>query len=371
MKLNRFSMFAIGAAVLTLSACTEADQFDTYTKDGKKYITTINVSNVTPELGTRTYFDTSNGNYGKVYWENGTNHDNENSISDELYFYEVGTPTPASVFACSNDGNWHDGYDFAAFSVKGHSNGLEVGHKYYAYYFPGYLQYLPNGQSMPLNDWHWEGDEDVHLRSFLRTYDFLKLEDRDGQDGGVLPIEGVQNTIYMNHFFSLIVIDLKQDNFFPNPSGTEIPPCFSKVTILSKTEPNAFGTDLKVDDHGFMKTVTTTSTISLLRTEQNISDLTLSEDNTLLRYFFVIENKNAMQEFSIQLGDGKNYKAVKFDGKDQSIKFEQGQYYHFILEADFRGMTEYTDGQWIERGNIIVVNRDALQSAGIFWNSEP
>lgn len=375
MKLNRFSMFAIGAAVLTLSACTEADQFDTYTKDGKKYITTINVSNVTPELGTRTYFDTSDGNYGKVYWENGVNY--SSTTPDELYFYEVNSSTCSNVFICENPETFQDPYGRASFKTKWSHNGLAVPNNYYAYYFPGYTNHYYNNV-MPLHQWEWQGDDDDALRAFLRSYDFLKPEESHHPDGYINITDG-NSTIYMDHFFSLIIIDLNYDSDYkqypPKPTGEE--PYFNSVTISTKTQ-NAFGNKLMVDENGVMKTEAATYSISLRRTD-NQSDLTLGCPKQLLRYFFVVENKNEMEDLTINFicaDDPNNSKGVHFTGKKDNgvvverIKFKAGMCYHLEFKTECRDMRPYNVENWNQYGSIeVLTSEEDLHSMGL-WQEQ-
>lgn len=373
MKLNRFSMFAIGAAVLTLSACTEADQFDTYTKDGKKYITTINVSNVTPELGTRTYFDTSDGNYGKVYWENGAEF--PYPTPDELYFYEVNNSTCSNVFICETPAeSFQDPYGRASFKTKWQDNGLAVPNNYYAYYFPGYTNHYYNNV-MPLDQWEWQGDDDDALRAFLRSYDFLKPEESH-HSGGYINITGSNSTIYMDHFFSLIIIDLNYDSDYKQyplkPTGDE--PYFNRVTISTKNE-NAFGNKLMVNANGVMKTDAATNSISLRRTD-NQSDLTLGREKRLLRYFFVVENKDGMKDLTINFicaGDPNNSKGVTFTGKMDNnvlvepIKFNAGMCYHLEFKTECYDMHPYDVEHWQQSGSIEVLTTDThLHNMGLW-----
>lgn len=239
---NKLSLLATVVILFAMFSCTVADQFDTYSIDGKTYITKLKVLNGSPDEeagGTRTFFDTSSDNYGIVYWEDNehTNHgveaDEKVYGPDHLYFFDKSKggyeyATCISEFFCSRQFTQNEddkNRDFAAykwgvFSLLKNSTPLKVGNEYYGYYFPSLEDHSPNTHfSCYLHDQTGQGDS--VLRKYLRTCDVLELENSHDQNGNILTVKDPMTDIYCDHLFALVEVDIHR-----NPSA---------VTTWSKT----------------------------------------------------------------------------------------------------------------------------------------
>lgn len=245
MKLNKLSMFAIGAAVLTLSACTVADEFESYNKDGKKYITKFKIMSDASSQGTRTYFDvddeesSNQENLAKVYWEDGTTlRKYYSNNQDEIYFIhkdengnyayaQEGHGVGLQTFKCTEVGEWKpetpekgNGYGWGEFTANAGNQGLELGETYYAYYYPKYKtdQKLPIGREnrVPnINIVEQSGQDASDFIDFMRQNDILELDHRWHSNNEIKMTDsdaaqnGIQiEDIHMDHVFALVEVEL-------------------------------------------------------------------------------------------------------------------------------------------------------------------
>lgn len=253
MKRNNFLFFLPFAVVLlTLSACTVADEFDVFHRDGKTYLTSLKVHTGVPdgeELGTRTFFDTRDGYYGIVYWEDGKTpfwpEDGEGTFGpDHLYFfnYDLGNyqyVDSISDYFCAEQYSGDHHYDpndpskfqWATFKLQKGTPALQVTTKdtapcYYGYYCPAVKNRRPGKTvtyDMELHDQNGQGN--AVLRSYLRSSDVLWLEvpqPSDEAEGEIGPItfrdhsfewkDTTTQDIYFNHIFSLVEVDIKRND---------------------------------------------------------------------------------------------------------------------------------------------------------------
>lgn len=250
MKRNNFLFFLPFAVVLlTLSACTVADEFDVFHRDGKTYITSLRVHTGVPdaeELGTRTFFDTRDDYYGTVYWEDGkTIFEGKDSVEgtfgpDHLYFFNYNLDNYQYVnsisdyFCAEQYSGEHSFYpedrtkhQWATFKLQKRTPALQVYKNegdpvYFGYYCPA-LETTKPGVSVKyeMSMFDQTGQGNAVLRSFLRRYDVLRLEVPqpavEGEDGlGKITYsdhsfqwkDTVNQDIYFNHIFSLVEVDI-------------------------------------------------------------------------------------------------------------------------------------------------------------------
>ena len=249
MKRNNFLFFLPFAVVLlTLSACTVADEFDVFHRDGKTYITSLRVHSGVPdaeELGTRTFFDTRDDFYGTVYWEDrktifeGKDPGEGTFGPDHLYFFNANlsnykyTDSISDYFCAEqyNDGHYYKPNDptkhkWATFNLQLRTPPLQVYKKendptYYGYYCPALATKSP-GSSFDMSMHDQKGQSNAVLRSFLRKSDVLWLEHPLPAEG---PPQVVSNKhrfkwtdeenqdIYFSHIFSLVEVDIKRNDY--------------------------------------------------------------------------------------------------------------------------------------------------------------
>lgn len=231
---NKLSLLATVVILFAMFSCTVADQFDTYSIDGKTYITKLKVLNGSPDEeagGTRTFFDTSSGNYGIVYWEDNehTNHgveaDEKVYGPDHLYFFDKNKgnnyeyASCISEFFCSRQFTQNEDdknrdfteYKWGVFSLLKNSTPLEVDNEYYGYYFPSLEDHSPNTHfSCYLHDQTGQGD--AVLRNYLRTCDVLELENSHDQTGNILTVANPMKDIYCDHLFALVEVDIHRND---------------------------------------------------------------------------------------------------------------------------------------------------------------
>lgn len=245
MKRNIFlTFFTCLIVLLTLSGCTVAEEFDVFHRDGKTYITSINVRTGAPngdELGTRTFFDTRDDNYGIVYWEDGKTsfwpEDGEGTFGpDHLYFFNSNLDNyvyanSISDFFCAKQftkeedekARDFDGHKWATFNLQLRTPPLQVWEKegdpqYYGYYCPALEGNVPSESFTPSMQYHDQnGQGDAVLRDFLRKLDVLWLE-YPSPDGASTSYhrfkwKDVENQdVYFAHIFSLVEVELRRND---------------------------------------------------------------------------------------------------------------------------------------------------------------
>lgn len=223
--MKKLSILAAGVAVLSICACTEANEFTPSTNNGTKKITEIKVSANPSALGSRTDFTieydnygTPTANYGKVKWVS----------TDQLYFFKEGTNSNPQIFNCGDDDKKQyseepqSQYDWNYFKVDENSKGLDVGEYYYAYFFPkalnqekkscetfivnNSLRFAPGGYA----------NANSVLHTFMSDYDLLMSSgSRTTANMGKVPTpvsvlaQKDMEAIYMDHAFALVAVDLK------------------------------------------------------------------------------------------------------------------------------------------------------------------
>ena len=207
-------MLAAGVAVLSMCACTEANEFTPSTNNSTKKITEIKVASNASALGTRTEFDTSDNNFGVVTWEKGV---------DELYFFKDGQNSKYQIFTCGDDDNSgkDSNYDWNYFSAKG--EGLDVDGDYYAYYFPNYSTVTTSGttinyknnlitqKSVDCSTFYIDNtitEDGGMLKDFMHNYDLLASTACSNGSFDYVHVTDPMGDIYMDHPFALVTVDL-------------------------------------------------------------------------------------------------------------------------------------------------------------------
>lgn len=289
---NIFDFFTFAIVVLTLSACTVAEEYDVFHRDGKTYITSLRVHTGVPdaeELGSRTFFDTRDDYYGIVYWEDGKTpfwpEDGEGTFGpDHLYFFNSNRTRYAyadciSDYFCAkqyNDGHYYKPNDpskhqWATFNLQLRTPALQkykdVGDPtYYGYYCPAIEEKKPSESQtydMELHDQNGQGN--VVLRSYLRSSDVLWLEHPHPAEGpeGVVSnkhrlrwTEENNQDIYFSHIFSLVEVDIKRNDdactvWVHGQGGNEGEEEWSSKRRVGKSSQN--GMDTGDDSHHFNK----------------------------------------------------------------------------------------------------------------------
>lgn len=223
--MKKLSMLAAGVAVLSLCACTEANEFTPSTNNSTKKITEIKVSANPSALGSRTDFTIEydnygapTANYGKVKWVS----------TDQLYFFKEGTNSNPQIFNCGADDKTQyseepqSQYDWNYFKVDEKSKGLDVGENYYAYFFPDKLKqetescetFIVNNHLRFAAGGYTNANSVLH--TFMSDYDLLMSSDpRATADMKTEPTpvpvlaQKDMEAIYMDHAFALVAVDLK------------------------------------------------------------------------------------------------------------------------------------------------------------------
>ena len=261
---NALKVFYFALVLFGLSACTVAEEYDIFHRDGKTYITSLKVrsgASTGSNLGTRTFFDTGD-NFGAVYWEDGTTNtawkglETGDSIygPDHIYFFDknmknYGYVDSISEFYCAEQttrykpGDYDfDNYQWATFNLLKGKTPLKVNaegdpHSYYGYYCPRIV-----GHNLETDDFvfyitNQVGQGNVVLRNFLREHDVLRLEvpdkttgtknkqSADGSNNGIfeIPDEACLTIddqdgrirvpdIYFSHIFALVEVALVRND---------------------------------------------------------------------------------------------------------------------------------------------------------------
>lgn len=244
--MKKLSMLAAGVAVLSMCACTEANEFTPSTNNSTKKITEIKVSSNPSALGTRTAFDTSKDNFGAVKWEEG----------DKLYFFKNGTNTNPQIFACDAEDNVtystepQNQYDWNSFTAEG--TGLEVDGNYYAYYIPhltenfsdykfSYQDFVVNHHLDFGNSVSLDAPADKPLSEFMKHYDFLVSSESRNLNNAPKAIFVVakenMDPIFMDHAFALVTVDLKLKDIGSYTNYYQIP-CYSEAELRAENVEN-------------------------------------------------------------------------------------------------------------------------------------
>lgn len=207
---NALKVFYFALVLFGLSACTVAEEYDIFHRDGKTYITSLKVrsgASAGSNLGTRTFFDTGD-NFGAVYWEDGTTNTAWKGLEtgdtiyrpDHIYFFDknmknYGYVDNISEFYCAEQttryysGHYDfDNYQWATFNLLKGKTPLMVNaegdpHSYYGYYCPRIVGHNLETDVFDFYKTNQVGQGNVVLRNFLREHDVLRLEVPDNTTG--------------------------------------------------------------------------------------------------------------------------------------------------------------------------------------------
>lgn len=264
--MKKLSMLAAGVAVLTMCACTEANEFTPSTNGNTKKITEIKVASNPSALGTRTEFDTSDNNFGVVTWEKGV---------DELYFFKDGTNSNPQIFTCGNKDDNDVTYDWNFFTAN-KGSWLHVDDSYYAYYFPaeGPTKYSEVKDISELEAFHYlavedDGSEDDVLKQFMHDYDLLLSSNasypvsssdytlNDNSDPVLVKAQEEMDPIYMNHAFALITLDVECVGVGQYTNYDEMPSYYAAelVALADNGSKSCFATGYKINTDGSLEFV--------------------------------------------------------------------------------------------------------------------
>lgn len=222
--MKKLSVVAAGVAVLSLCACTEANEFVPSTNGNTKLITEIKVSSNASALGSRTVFDPGynesgepTGSFGVVKWEQG---------DDELHFFQNLNSGVHKTFVCGTDATGPStDYDWNYFNAKNkNSDGLAVDKSYYAYYFPNYeytdknkVKHILKEEALSLSPVKYTNlyldntltAPGAMLKAFMHNYDVLASTTGENGPFGFVTATDPMGYIYMDHPFALITVNLE------------------------------------------------------------------------------------------------------------------------------------------------------------------
>lgn len=407
--MKKLSVVAAGVAVLSLCACTEANEFVPSTNGNTKLITEIKVSSNASALGSRTVFDPGynesgepTGSFGVVTWEQG---------DDELHFFQEDNSGVHKTFVCGTDATGPStDYDWNSFEAKNkNSDGLAVKESYYAYYFP-YYKYFDNDdvlhvlkddavtlKTVDCTNFYLDnriGANGGMLKEFMHNYDVL--QSTNGQDGtfGFVTATNPMGYIYMDHSFALITVNLECDqeasNYgMGNFSGYASLPSFYQAEIKglhfedsqSKCA-NSFANSYQIDSDGSLKfnyadynseSQTTISSIynsdvyyylADSKSGVTIADINYNDGevkNKLSFYFLVRQRSDSeMNRIVFYIDNEANHDPNHKNSKDKSIiinlksayTFEPGKSYTFDFKVDYtKGIEELVSYQERQTNN--------------------
>lgn len=342
--MKKLSILAAGVAVLSMCACTEANEFTPSTNNSTKKITEIKVSANPSALGSRTEFDTSNDKYGVVTWEDG---------KDQLYFFKPGDRSNYQIFTCGKNDTQDDNYDWNYFNTSGaggHETGLNVGDNYYAYYFPGkYIdkdvltKYYANCLNFTVYRNHGTTDENKILKEFMQNYDLLMSDD-------VILAEDPMPAIKMEHAFALVAVQLRCEKMGSYTNFDQLPTFYQTELVASdENGHNAFETTFTIDDVSGQLTWSTVDGQAISSGLDTHKYYGVNEDQTL-SFYFLVRQKNPTKTLRIDIDTeaytnseemGNVDKFVEIEFKDE-VKFLPGNIYHFGLKIDYTNYEKNT-----------------------------
>lgn len=393
--MKKLSVVAAGVAVLSLCACTEANEFVPSTNGNTKLITEIKVSSNASALGSRTVFDPGynesgepTGSFGVVKWEPG---------DDELHFFQKGNSGVHKTFVCASDDtddSLPTDYDWNYFNAKNkNSDGLAVDKSYYAYYFPYYEYTGTDGETHILKDdalslspvkyTNLYLDNTLTapgamLKAFMHNYDVLASTTGENGSFGFVKATDPMGYIYMDHPFALITVNLEcvddeTTNYgmghFTSYAGL---PSFYQAEIkglhfddAESKRKNSFANSFQIDSDGSLKfnyadyNSENPTTISTMYNSTKYYYLVSDKSGVTLDKIYALEgeirNKLSFYFLVRQSDDGDMNRLVFYfdtesdhdettkDSKDKYVEinlnnsytFEPGKSYTFDFEVDY------------------------------------
>lgn len=353
-------MLAAGVAVLSMCACTEANEFTPSTNNSTKKITEIKVSSNAPALATRTEFHTGDDDYGVVTWE----------TNDKLYFFEQGTKN-YQVFENGGDDPYdyttdpEKFYDWNYFYADG--AGLDVGKNYYAYYFPAEAKIGESSVDIdPTTEEHIktyfktncrefsmdrkQGTEDAILKHFMRNYDLLMSNTSSISPKGITPnyvtAKDPMDAIYMEHAFALVTFDLTCTEYGNYTNYYELPTFYQiDLEALDGEGRGCFATEYEINENGIL-TFTKNSTEHISTSFDRNEYYTFNKKGDVLSFYFLVHplsavskliihvDTEAMKESGVSESNRSVDKTVELTF-DSAVEFLPGSCYHFGLNVDF------------------------------------
>lgn len=379
-------MLAAGVAVLSICACTEANEFTPSTNNGTKKITEIKVSANPSALGSRTDFTIEydnygapTANYGKVKWVS----------TDQLYFFKKGTNSNPQIFNCGDDDKTQyseepqSQYDWNYFKVDEKSKGLDVDENYYAYFFPERLkQGTKSCEAFVVNNhlrFALGGTANSVLHTFMSDYDLLMSSDpRATADMKTEPTpvsvlaQKDMEAIYMDHAFALVAVDLKCNGMGNYSDYHEMPYyssahlhaysdddmkeyCFAKnyeidaKGVLTFSNPNYIASNF--DDQGNYYYLTSTG----FDKEFTHAGFNEYEHQKVPNYsfYFLVHPTNSVKKLAIKVNtesrtesDPNNPEKITksvYLTFSKSVDFVPGNCYHFGLNVNYDPDEEFKD----------------------------
>lgn len=357
--MKKLSILAAGVAVLSMCACTEANEFTPSTNNSTKKITEIKVSANPSTLGTRTAFDISDPEYVIVTWEK----------DDELYFFKDNSNP--QTFICGEDDNSgpNPDYDWNYFTAK-KGAGLDVDSKYYVYYFPAliknkytdsrynykYSDKVSISELILANNYKYNdgGSEDKVWKTFMSDYDLLMT------DASVTAKDPMEEYIYMEHAFAYITVDLLCTNYGDFSDMKEEPKYYETDLWVGDDQNNAlFDTHYRIGPTGEIEFTSDGTWISsLFSNDEEYWDLD-SQGRDKLKFYFILHPKDAVSKLSFKIctvleqeGEHQTTYSSSVDKTlvltfGKKFKFEAGKCYHFGLNVDYDPNNEYKNKPYL------------------------
>lgn len=385
--MKKLSILAAGVAVLSMCACTEANEFTPSTNGSTKKITEIKVSSNPSALGTRTVFDTSEQNFGAVKWE-------ENG--DELYFFKSGTNANPQVFLCGAAADKNDDtYDWHYFEAEG--SGLDIDENYTAYYFPPKAtkkgDFSTSYETMIVNHhlmYTSGGSEKSVLSDFMSNYDLLMsstpryVADENPTPAIVLAQEEMES-IYMDHAFALVTLNIECIDNGKYSDYYEMP-YFSAAELSAKTgtddnSPYSIKIDYSINSNGVLEFSQENFVTSLYDNLENLYYLTKTnvtglpdeskkqkQSNKLSFYFLIHPTEPVkMLTFYIDTHARKSDDPLFTEYIDKSVvityenpvNFIPGKCYNFDLNVNYNNGDKTTPfsclNDWKKNDNAVTL----------------
>lgn len=369
-------MLAAGVAVLSMCACTEANEFTPSTNNSTKKITEIKVSSNPSALGTRTVFHTGDDGYayGAVTWEK----------DDQLYFFKENTNTNPQIFTCDAAATGpYNNYDWCFFKTSG--AGLEVGKNYYAYYFPEKVKENQNfgkyGTNITCSAFYLDhylselygGSEAKVLKKFMSDYDLLmssayRSEEDESMTSPVFvqAQDPMENYIYMDHAFALITVDVECAGMGHYKDYTQLPSIYQAelVGLTNDDKTNCFANRFKIDSNGqltFSKDEPKTGSLPYIHcnfdneemycvTDGSV-DLENKKERQKISFYFLVRNEIPVEKLLIYLDTENDVSPTHENSVDKFLtitlskgfSFIPGKCYKFGLKVDYgAGVDETT-----------------------------
>lgn len=388
MNTRYIRLSAVLAAAISLTACSfssldidkKAHDYGYNVADEDGYIKSFNVgtaAKVEPE--TKTLFHTEEGSYGLTTWEPGTDELSfilRDSTGSYAYMDE---PEHWQRFGCESSFE-KESYEgpgdikWAKYTVLDGNTGLQVGQNYYAYYMNGKESVALSPDYLFVETFNQTGQSDISLQNFMRSYDYLELEasqhgGNDVANGGII-VKSPMGDVYMDHYFALVEVDIhwKADMYVKNNFGggyshrTFKYPFFC-VQFGSMGGEDIFTKCVHLDEYGKLKDYQFTSFVINYRKDSN-EEITLTESNNLLKYYFLVRAKGPSNHYWIQVFNAPALKrTIHYVWDEGGLQLKPGFYYKFDVDADFsKLLSDQNEKEWQDHGQLIA--RDSLELAG-------